>query len=62
MLNKFYIVLATAILGLYAAQGITGWEFGSPDRKVVPADSRRSPGWSRTGTAHVWFSGYRGGK
>jgi hypothetical protein len=62
MLNKLYIVLAAAALAYYAADGFSGWEYGNPRQTVVPADVRRSPGWSHAGTSHFWYSGYRGGK
>jgi hypothetical protein len=64
MLNKLYIVLATAALGYYSAAGMFGWEFGTPQRTTAPAEVRRSPGWShsRTGASHFWYTGFRGGK
>jgi hypothetical protein len=62
MLNKFYIVVASAALLYYAADGVFGWEYGNPQRMTVAADARRSPGWSRTGPSHIWYTGFRGGK
>ncbi len=65
MLHKIYIVLASLALVWYAADGMFGWEYGNPQRTLVPADQRRSPGWSRSAGmagAHFWYSGYRGGK
>ena len=62
MLNIVYIVSAAAVLLFYAVTEFSGWEFGSPPRRVEPADVRRSPGWSHHVTAHHWYSGFRGGK
>jgi hypothetical protein len=62
MLNKIYAVIAAAVVTTYGIVGVTGWEFGNPERRVVPADARRSPGWARSGSTHIWYSGYRGGK
>ena len=62
MLNKIYMLIAAAVIGLYGVSGYYGWEFGNPERKVVPADARRSPGWAHAGMSHIWYSGYRGGK
>ncbi len=62
MLKTFYIALATVALGYYAADGMFGWEYGNPEKKIMPADARRSPGWSHSGPSHFWYSGYRGGK
>ncbi len=62
MLKKIYMVLAATVLGFYAVGAQQGWEFGNPERKVVAADARRSPGWSHAGTMHFWHRGYSGGK
>jgi hypothetical protein len=64
MFNKIYAAVAGLAVGYYALGGLFGWEYGNPQRNIVPADARRSPGWShsRTGTSHFWYSGYRGGK
>jgi hypothetical protein len=62
MLKKIYIVVASLALVWYAADGMFGWEYGNPQRTMVPADQRRSPGWSHATGAHFWYLGYRGGK
>lgn len=62
MLNKLYIILAAAALGYYTADAWFGWQYGNPKPTQVPAEARRSPGWSHTGSSHFWYSGYRGGK
>ena len=62
MLNYIYILVACLVLGFYAVSEFSGWEFGNPPRRVEPADSRRSPGWSHHVTAHHFYAGFRGGK
>lgn len=62
MLKAIYIAVAALALGYYAVDGLFGWEYGNPKPTMVPADVRRSPGWSRGGPSHFWYSGYRGGK
>ena len=62
MLNIIYVISAAAVLLLYAVTEFTGWEFGSPPRRVESADVRRSPGWSHRITVHHFYSGFRGGK
>ena len=60
MLNKAYIAISLAILGLYAVAAFNGWEFGNPRPQRLPADARSAPGGYRS--FHFWHSGYRGGK
>lgn len=56
----FYKLFAVAVLGSYATAGLTGWEFGTAERKEIPASVRSSPGGHRS--SHFWFSGIHGGK
>jgi hypothetical protein len=60
MLSKTYLVIGLIIVGLYGLVALTGREFGDPQRQVVPADVRQSPGGYRS--FHFWHIGYRGGK
>ncbi|HYO62942.1 MAG TPA: hypothetical protein VER08_04725 [Pyrinomonadaceae bacterium] len=60
MLSKFYLVLGTAVLLLYAAAAWGGWELSLARRQTLPPDVRNSPGGYRS--FHFWHSGYRGGK
>ncbi|MCI0456044.1 MAG: hypothetical protein L0Z62_03570 [Gemmataceae bacterium] len=61
MLNKIYVACASAVLALYGLVAFAGWEFGDPQRRIVPA-SARQPGWARSSSSHFWYAGYRGGK
>jgi hypothetical protein len=59
MLNKVYVVLGTALLGLYTTASLMGWEIGSPSRETPQqAAARHASGGSR----FFWISSYRGGK
>jgi hypothetical protein len=60
MLTKFYLIIGILIILGYALVTVTGQEFGDPQRQVVPADVRQSPGGYRS--FHFWHFGYRGGK
>jgi len=60
MLQKFYVTTGVLILLFYAWVGLTGREFGNPERQKIPADARLSPREYRS--FHTWHSGYRGGK
>lgn len=60
MLSRLYLIVGAGILALYLAAAWNGWELGNPQRQVLPADVRRSPGGYRS--FHFWHSGYRGGK
>jgi hypothetical protein len=53
-------VLATLVVGGYAAFAFTEREIGEPERDTVPAGVRSSPGGYRS--YHFWHSGYHGGK
>jgi hypothetical protein len=57
----FYMIFGGAVLALYAATGVAGWEpFTVSERVVVPAEVRRSPGGYRS--YHFWYSGTHWGK
>jgi hypothetical protein len=60
MLSKFYLVSGIIIIALYGWVEFSGKEFGDPQRDMIPADVRNSPGGYRS--FHFWHSGYRGGK
>ncbi|HYP52089.1 MAG TPA: hypothetical protein VEQ42_01030 [Pyrinomonadaceae bacterium] len=60
MLSKFYLVLGTAVLLLYAAAAWGGWELSTGRRETLPADVRNSPGGYRSSL--FWHTRYRGGK
>ena len=60
MLSKGYLIIGIVIIALYGLVALGGMEFGDPQREVVPADVRQSPGGYRS--FHFWHFGYRGGK
>jgi hypothetical protein len=60
MFNRFYLGLGSLMLGFYGLTAFGGWEFGNPQRELIPASARQSPGGYRT--FHFWHSGFRGGK
>ena len=60
MLTRVYLILGIAIIALYVFAAFTGFEFGTPQRRFVPADVRQSPGGYRS--FYFWHSGYMGGK
>jgi hypothetical protein len=60
VLNKIALALGSTAILVYAVVAFTGTEFGDPEREVVPADVRQSPGGYRS--FHFWHSGYQGGK
>ncbi len=60
MLGKGYLAGGVLVLALYVTTALAGWEFGSPQRQVVPPDVRHAPGGYRS--FHFWHAGYRGGK
>ena len=60
MLNKIYLVSGMALIALYVAVALSGWEFGHPEPQVLAADVRHAPGGYRS--FHFWHSGYHGGK
>lgn len=60
MLTKIYLVLGILMIVLYAYGTMTGKEIGDPEREMIPADVRQSPGGYRS--FHFWHGGYRGGK
>jgi hypothetical protein len=58
--SRIYLVIGIFIMALYAIVTLGGVEFGDPQRQMIPADVRQSPGGYRS--FHFWHSGYRGGK
>lgn len=60
MFNRIYMALGAAVLGFYGLTAFTGWEFTNPERRVLPASVRQSPGGYRS--YGFWHAGYRGGK
>jgi len=60
MLKTIHIALSSISLLFYAASATQGWEIATPQREVVPADVRHSPGGYRS--FHFWHSGFHGGK
>jgi hypothetical protein len=60
MLTKIYIVLGSLLIAGYLGITLSGWEWGSEDRQVLPASVRQSPGGYRS--FHFWHSGVHGGK
>lgn len=59
MLTKVYAALGTAVLGLYTAAGLLGWEVGTPSRETPQQSTARH---ASGGHRAVWISSYRGGK
>jgi hypothetical protein len=59
MLRYIYIITSGAALAFYAYMGLTGYEFGSPEREELSASVRHSPGYR---SFHYWHSGPHGGK
>lgn len=57
MLRKIYVAIGSFIIVLYGYLGFTGWEPGTSSREKIPPGARRG-----TGSYHIWYSGYRGGK
>jgi len=59
MLTKIYLAVGTALLGLYTAASLLGWEIGTPGRETPQQSAaRHAAGGSRV----IWISSYRGGK
>ena len=59
MLTKVYAGLGAAVLGLYTAAGLLGWEVGSPARETPQQSTARH---ASGGHRAAWISSYRGGK
>ena len=59
MLTKVYAALGTAVLGLYGAAGLLGWELDSPSRETPQQSTARH---AAGGHRAAWISSYRGGK
>ncbi|GIW82578.1 MAG: hypothetical protein KatS3mg105_4385 [Gemmatales bacterium] len=60
MLNKIYVYLGAALIGLYVLTGVFGWEWFAPKAESAEAAAtRRASGGYPRG---FWFFGYRGGK
>ena len=51
-----YAIFALALMGLYGAASLRGWELGGGKRGLIPASVRQSPGGYRS------FTYWRGGK
>jgi hypothetical protein len=51
-----YAIFALALMGLYGAAALRGWELGGGKRGLIPASVRQSPGGYRS------FTYWRGGK
>ena len=60
MLNRIGLALGAILILVYAAIGLTGTEFGDPERERLPPDVRSAPGGYRS--FHFWHAGYHGGK
>jgi hypothetical protein len=60
MLTKIYAALGAALIFGYVSTSLLGWEWGNPERQMIPASARQSPGGYRS--FHFWHSGYHGGK
>ena len=59
MFARVYLLLGTALLGLYATASFMGWELGGYGRETAQqSTARHQSGGHRSG----WVSGYRGGK
>jgi hypothetical protein len=55
-----YLVYGTLVSGAYGFVSLTGWEPATPQREVIPASVRNSPGGYRSYS--FWHSGFQGGK
>jgi len=60
MVAKIYALLGSLLLIGFVAATVSGWEPESPERQVLPASVRQSPGGYRS--FHFWHAGFRGGK
>jgi len=59
VLNKLYLLVGTAVLGLYTTAAFLGWEPGTLSRETAAqSTARHAAGGHRSG----WISSYRGGK
>lgn len=58
MFKTLYTIFGTALIGLYAAAAILGWEFTGGSRRQLPPDARQN-GYR---SFHFWHYGMRGGK
>jgi hypothetical protein len=56
---RTYLLLGTALLGLYGTASFMGWELGGYGRETPQqSTARHASGGHRSG----WIFGYRGGK
>jgi hypothetical protein len=53
---KAYTIYALAVLGLWTAATLRGWDLGVQKRGFIPASVRQAPGGYRS------FNNWRGGK
>jgi hypothetical protein len=59
MMNKLYLLLGTAVLGLYATAAFMGWEAGTLSRETAAQSAARH---ASGGHRSIWITSYRGGK
>ena len=59
MLKKVYLTLCGLMLAGYTVTSLSGREWRSAKKQVVPPSARQSPGGYRS---YFWYSGFRGGK
>lgn len=48
MIRRLYIPFAAAVLLLYGASAVRGWEIGIPRKGVIPQEMRQKPGGYRS--------------
>ena len=60
MFTKIYLALGAALIIGHVSTSMMGWEWGSPERQMIPASARQSPGGFRAFS--FWHAGYHGGK
>lgn len=58
MLKKLYTIFGAAVIALYTAGAMLGWEIVTSDRRQLPPDARQN-GYR---SFHFWHYGLRGGK
>jgi hypothetical protein len=59
MMNKLYLLVGVAVLGVYTAGTFLGWEVGGYGRESAAASTARH---ASGGHRSVWIMGYLGGK
>jgi hypothetical protein len=55
-MRRPFLWYAAAVVALYSAAAVKGWEMGSPKRGFIPQSVRQSPGGYRS------YNFWRGGK